>query len=153
MIEVSVQLNETPETVDLISKIAQDQRRFGLFRSIARLLFHSWWAETFRLQGARRGHAPWKPLNPNYAAWKVAHGKPNKILQYTGHLMGSPNIIREDATSLLWGTKIPYAKYHQDPVERGRPPKREIIFITEADKQELSRFTARFIDKILRMKA
>ncbi len=67
-----------------------------------------------------------------------------------GHLQGSPETFYDGRTSLIWGSDVPYAPYHQAPTVKGRPPKREIIFITRQDKKELADFVGSFIDNVLR---
>lgn len=150
MVSVEVDLKTTPKVLTALSKIVKNQKSYGMFRSIARLLFHSWWSQTFLKGGARRGHVKWRPLKPEYAAWKIRRGLSRATLQFTGHLLGSPNIIEERKTSLVWGTRIPYAKYHQAPTVPGHPPKREIIFITKQDRDELGAFTVRFIERVMK---
>ncbi len=152
MISVDVDFNNTLDVLHAVESIAQNQRKWGLFRKMARFLFHSWWGETFARSGARRGHPAWKPLNERYAIWKAKQGKSKAILRYYGHLQASPNILGESKTTLQWGTNIPYAQYHQAPTKPGRPPKREIIFVTRKDESEIESFVRDFIDNVLRKK-
>jgi len=149
VVSVSVNLNATPAMLNSLRSIVTNQRTYGLFRSMANLLFTTWWAETFRKQGARRGHTAWVPLKPAYQRWKVAHKRSPKIMQYYGHLQRSVQILEETATTLVWGTKIPYSEYHQAPTVKGRPPKRELVFITDSDVREMERFIVKFSEAIL----
>ncbi len=147
---VTIDFHNTLHILNAVKMIAKNQRKYKLFRKIAKLLFHSWWGETFQKQGARRGHPRWRPLNPKYARWKRVHGKATQPLILTGHLQGSPQILADHKTRLLWGTKVPYAGYHQAPTVSGRPPKREMVFITTRDKGELKLFVEKFIENVLR---
>lgn len=42
----------------------------------------------FQTEGAYGG-APWKPLNPEYAAWKESRVGPNPMLVFTGKMRGA----------------------------------------------------------------
>ena len=147
---ITIDFHNTLHILRAVEEIAKNQRKYRLFRKIARLLFHSWWGEAFRKQGARRGHPRWRSLKPKYVAWKRAHGKSTKPLILSGHLQGSPQVLSEYKTRLIWGTKVPYAGYHQKPTVSGRPPKREMIFITARDKVELELFVKKFIENVLK---
>jgi hypothetical protein len=67
----------------------------------------------------------WAPLSPAYAAWKAAHYPGKTILRRTDALFRSLNFERgqpgpggifiAEARSLVVGTSVPYAQYHQTP--------------------------------------
>jgi len=158
VISVDIDLREWEGVSGRLSDISAHPEKYKLFSGMANLLLRSWWAETFRLGGARRGHQAWVPLNPDYLEWKMRQGKAKTIMQYTGDLLGSINsgdpstggIIDRGTSWLVWGTQIPYARHHQEGgTVQGRPPKRELLFITGEDRDEMQRFTASFIDREL----
>ena len=105
----------------------------------------------FKREGAVSGWDRWRPLNPVYAAWKRKHGFGSKILVKTGRLKrslvsGSPDTIFESKPkSMVVGTRVPYAKYHQ--LGTSKMPKREPIRLTEPQK----RFWVQIIHKFLKV--
>jgi len=153
MIEATtIDASGTLNVFGLVEQFAKSPESFHAFSNMADLLLRSWWGETFEKQGARRGHEPWKPLSPMYATYKREQGQPARTMIATGHLQASPKILRETANSLSWGTDIPYAQYHQRPPKEGRPPQRELIFITNEDIGELEDFLHTFLEKQARSK-
>ena len=148
-VSVKIKREQLDYALSTLREVAKSQRRYSLFRRFVTLIADSWWAETFWKQGARRGHPLWAPLSDRYLKWKVRHGKSDMALILTGHLQGSHGILSETDTTLTWGTNIPYAEYHQNPSIPGRPPKREIVFITEDDKTELGEFCKTFLRTML----
>lgn len=132
----------------------KEPQKFGLWKRLTMFLFMSWIAEAFSKSGRRRGHAEWVPLSPKYKAWKTsAHSRRGKKGTYgpysgkplirLGHLQGSfllgasGNVFKQGRTEMFFGTKIPYAQHHQDGTDR--IPKREIVFITGRDEEEMSK--------------
>jgi phage gpG-like protein len=95
---------------------------------------------TFASQGARIGQN-WKPLSPAYAKWKAVKYPGQPILRASdrmfGSLLGANGEAVEDVQrqSLAYGTRTPYAKYHQ----RGTPrmAQRRFLAMTEADRREI----------------
>jgi phage gpG-like protein len=75
--------------------------------------------EKFSTEGAAGEHGEWAALAPDYAAWKEQHYPGKTILQRDGTLIDSfqigngNNVNRQDASSLEFGSKVPYAVYHQ----------------------------------------
>ena len=65
----------------------------------------------------------------------------------SGHLQGSPTVVFRSSTELFWGTNVPYSSYHQDG--EGYMPKRELVFITARDKQEMQSFIVEFFERFL----
>lgn len=68
----------------------------------------------------------WAALSPRYAAWKQEHYPGKTILRrtdallrsmtlYSGGQVGAQGIFVADARSLVLGTSVAYAKYHQLP--------------------------------------
>ncbi len=75
--------------------------------------------ENFRTQGAASGF-PWKPLEPQYASWKIENYGANGVLVRSGDLERSLTMnsgrgaVRDmGARTAEFGTKLPYAKFHQ----------------------------------------
>ena len=95
---------------------------------------------TFATQGQRIGQ-PWRPLSATYAKYKAVKFPGQPILRASdrmfGSLVGSNNEAVEDVErqSLTYGTRTPYAKYHQ----RGTPrmAKRRFLTVTETDRREI----------------
>jgi phage gpG-like protein len=89
------------------------------------------------------GSGGWKPLSPNYAAWKSKFYPGRKILELSGLLResvtdGNPWTIREiQPLKLRLGTKINYAIYHQKGTHR--MPARPVIQFSEDDKTRWSK--------------
>ncbi len=106
------------------------------FREIAES-FKGIMRKQFATEGSY-GSGGWAPLSPTYEEWKSLNFPGKKILEATGllkdSLTGENDYFVEEMTkdSLLLGTQIDYAKYHQ----RGTDwmPKRALIQLTEADK-------------------
>lgn len=96
----------------------------------------------FTRQGAVQGWAKWKPLNPEYLAWKKANGWSPKIMVQGGRTAHSLTdrkaadfIEHMTPKSLEIGTRVPYAHFHQKPGDKSRNPKREVIRVTENQKK------------------
>ncbi len=92
-------------------------------------------------QGAFQGNKMWDRLSPLYADWKFDHFGALPILTLTGALRNSltipgaeGNINEITDTSMIVGTNIPYAIYHQKGTSRmpARPP----IRLSEEQKKE-----------------
>jgi len=153
-VKIEIEDEKVRGMLERIRRKVKDPKRFGLWRRLTFLLFMSWIAETFRLQGARRGHRAWKKLNPKYRQWKIAHRKSGRALIDTGHLqasfvVGAPdNVYKEENLEMVFGTKVPYAVHHQSPKIPGRPPKREIVFITRQDRKEIDDVVKKWIVEV-----
>lgn len=148
MINVVLDLTEWTNLRDRLLPLVQRPEEHRMFTQIANLLMKSWWGQTFTLQGARRGHARWAPLNPEYAAWKQRNLGHQRALLYHGHLMGSVRVLYRGPNVLDWGTDNPYARWHQDGVP-GRLPKREMLFVMSSDVREMENFIALFVREFL----
>lgn len=101
----------------------------------------------FVSQGSKSGK-PWLPLDNEYGRWKLANHGPLPILVLTGkmkdsltNLRGRPNEI--DRKRAVFGTKIPYAKFHQ--YGTSKMPKRKIVFVPPLFAQGLARQAANHI--------
>jgi phage gpG-like protein len=76
------------------------------------------WKKQFAQEGGYTNRSRWSPLSPRYAAWKQRHYPGKPILQLTGALFNSltrrPFGVEEiTAHTMVIGTDVPYAKYHQ----------------------------------------
>lgn len=93
--------------------------------------------------GGGRGGKKWAPLSRAYSRWKerVAPGRP--ILVLKGDLVLSlttqtgDTIQNEQPLSLSLGTKLPYAKYHQNGTRR--MPARPLLVILQKDADQMAR--------------
>jgi phage gpG-like protein len=101
----------------------------------------------FDTEGAHTGEK-WPELAISTQRDRARHGFPPKhpILQRTHRLMDSltravdPDHIEEpSADSLRFGTRVPYAVYHQSSRPRHKIPFRPPVGLTEADKREIVR--------------
>lgn len=98
--------------------------------------------EAFDQEG--NGSGRWLPLSKRYGEWKARHFPGKKILQLTGRLRGSlvsgghsDSITRKTKNYLFIGSKVPYAKYHQQGTTRmvARPP----ISLTTKQRGDIGR--------------
>jgi phage gpG-like protein len=79
-------------------------------------------------------------LRPKYKAWKEKHLHfAYPILKASGRLEtsltqpGGENILRfPNATTLEWGTSVPYGIYHQSESPRKKMPRRPFLLVTDA---------------------
>lgn len=79
--------------------------------------------QNFRSQGAASGF-PWQPLDPQYSSWKTANYGSKGVLVRSGDLKNSLTMnsgrgaIRDmGLRTAEFGTKLPYAKFHQAGTE------------------------------------
>jgi phage gpG-like protein len=103
-------------------RFGQILRRSRDFRAVFRWMFQELQEahrENFRTQGAASGF-PWKPLEPQYASWKIENYGANGVLVRSGDLERSLTMnsgrgaVRDiGARTAEFGTKLPYAKFHQ----------------------------------------
>lgn len=105
------------------------------FRDTLRV-FEGHLSHVFDDENASGVSGTWRPLSPRYRRWKDRFFPGNKILVRTGALrlslttMGHPAGIRHaDATSLVYGTTLPWGYYHQvgGTTKKGRPPHRPLF--------------------------
>lgn len=102
----------------------------------------------FASQGAV-GSGGWAPLKPSTLAKKAAEGLSPNILQATGALMesltsvgaGNREVVTRD--SLIFGSSIPYGRYHQSGTSR--MPKRRPIEFSETDRRGFMRTLQRYV--------
>jgi phage gpG-like protein len=95
------------------------------------------------------GNGTWQPLSTSTIAFKARHGLDPRILRATGALRASL-ISREDPAhiriaqpqSLVFGTLVEYAKYHQKG--RGVPVRKPLGF-TENAKREAVKTIQRYV--------
>jgi phage gpG-like protein len=96
----------------------------------------------------RTGSGGWAPLKPRTVATKAARGLDPRILRATNRLRKSltnktsPDAIFEfDADSMFFGTRVPYAAFHQTgtrrmparkPVELSERSRRKVVKIIQA---------------------
>lgn len=146
MVSMQINIRKAVDDINKTRAIFQNQRKYRLFRTMAELLMKTYFAETFDKEGARRGHPRWIPLSPLYSAYKASNGRTTKPLILTGHGRASGKILRENRNSLEFGTEIPYMKYHQDG---DGVPKREFLFLTSGDLNEIGIFLGNMIQPIL----
>lgn len=88
------------------------------------------------------GEGTWQPLSPGYAAWKAKKYPGRRIMVQTGALAesltdrnGQFSVRRVDRRGGEWGTRVPYAQFHDKGTKRA--PKRRIIIITTAFRKDI----------------
>jgi len=103
--------------------------------------------DLFDLEGQSRsmatgqfGPGHWAPLSPVYRAWKERHFPGKKILERTGKLkeslewngrrLGRYGFFQATTDSVVFGTDVPYAKYHKSGTPR--MPAREFLPVPDA---------------------
>jgi phage gpG-like protein len=77
-----------------------------------------WLRKQFNAEGAQGAHGKWAALSTTYAKRKATLYPGKKILQASGAMMddllSESNEGETTEKTMLYGTKIPYAIYHQD---------------------------------------
>jgi phage gpG-like protein len=100
--------------------------------------------EQFETKGARLG-TPWKPLTPEYRAWKIKRGDPNQPLVLTGSLrdsfMGKGRWAIRDwrTSSAKFGSRHPLAHIHSKGTDGGKIPARPILRATPEMKKHIKK--------------
>ena len=110
--EIQVSLSRFGERIKNFKPFWMEYVAPTLYRDIRR---------NFETQGSYVGG--WRPLSPAYASWKARHYPGKTILrrtdalfrslQFDGAQPGPEGIFVADETSMVLGTSVPYAKYHQ----------------------------------------
>mgnify|MGYP001558528499 CR=1 FL=1 len=101
----------------------------------------------------RRGGSEWVKLSPKYKAWKDWHYPGRPILVRTGDLkqslveFGGNHIFRAERTSMTFGSRIPYAGYHQSGT-RTMPSRPPIQTIQKKDSQAVVKIMQAYIAKV-----
>lgn len=106
--------------------------------------------EAFSTEGAHFGNGEkWAPLSPSYAASKPPVPPPYGILYRTGRMHRSvtndsdpDNIKIMTASAAMFGTKVEYAKYHQEGT--GKMPARVFVKARETYRKLLIRAMATY---------
>lgn len=110
-------------------------------------------AEQFDSEGAAGGKK-WKDLSKRYKAQKIKRYGAKPILHATGALRAamtsktSDTIYQKDRNSMILGTSLKYAIYHQRG--GGNLPQREVIRFSESQKTKLQKGFQRGLIKELR---
>lgn len=112
-------------------------------------------AKQFQTQGAYASGG-WPPLSENYrkrkarmvAQRKMIHGRPAtrmEILRLTDRMRRSlvnrtdpEHVERVTATTLEWGTRVPYMPFHQNPGPKGGKQRR-VLELSERKRQQYMR--------------
>jgi len=110
--------------------------------------FHEVEKKQFESEGGY-GSGGWDALSSSTLKQKERAGFPSTIMVRTGELKDSltgsnPGAIEEvKPLYLKVGTTVHYALYHQKG--RGRPPRRPLIDLTEADKTRWMKFVHKYL--------
>ena len=110
------------DTSRVVRRFGKILRRSQNFKPVFRWVFQELQEahrDNFRTGGAASGF-PWKPLEPQYASWKIENYGANGVLVRTGDLRSSLTMnsgrgaVRDmGARTAEFGTKIPSAQFHQ----------------------------------------
>lgn len=118
--------------------VEKTEHRLSSFKSVFR------WAEKelsqmYSDRVMASGAGTWKPLDPEYGAWKSIHFPGSPILVRSGGLLASLKkfpIHKIDDYEATFGTNVEVAKFHQ--YGTWKMPQRKIIFSTPEFAQRLS---------------
>ena len=104
-------------------------------------------------QFATEGHGEWPPLADSTLRQKAALGYPPDPLIRTRTLYDSltdpSRAAQTTPRSMVWGTDVPYAHYHQDGGSiAGRPPRRPVLDLTVEDRRRFERTMLSWINKL-----
>jgi phage gpG-like protein len=90
----------------------------------------------------RTGSGGWAPLKPRTVASKTARGLDPRILRATNRLRKSltnktsgDSVFEYDADSMLFGTRVPYAAFHQRGTRR--MPARKPVELSERNRRQV----------------
>jgi phage gpG-like protein len=99
-----------------LAQAVTDWRKY-IWPGVRRDALRPWLRKQFASQGIQGSHGKWAALSPVYAAWKSKRYPGKPILQASGAMMkdllSEINEGETTARSMLYGTRIPYALYHQ----------------------------------------
>lgn len=115
----------------------------------AELLKHST-GKNFLSEGVYGTGGRWKPLNPEYEAWKQQHYPGRPIMVRTGELRNALLVrgVRElTGRRLVYGVSgsaEKYAHYHQ--TGEGKMPQRKIVALTQQDRRGIDRIFATWLN-------
>jgi phage gpG-like protein len=106
--------------------------------------------DQFESQGAfLQGGVEWTPLSPEYAKRKPEPPAPFGILYRSGDLYrslaleGGDHIKQVGTHEGIYGSSVPYGRYHQDGT--GKMPQRKIIIVLNKLRQRLARTTLTYL--------
>ena len=119
---MSARMKVTVDTSRLRRRFAAMTRRSQDFKPVFRWVMQELQKahrDNFKSEGAASGF-PWQPLDPQYASWKLKNYGDKGILARTGDLENSLTMnsgrgaIRDiGLRTAEFGTRIPYAQFHQ----------------------------------------
>lgn len=100
--------------------------------------------DQFSSQGGAGRRGAWVHLSPAYAAWKASVVGSKPILQFSGKMVqsltgsGGQTIYEAEPQTLVLGSAVPYAAYHQTGTET-MPQRRPIDISTAQESQYFGR--------------
>ena len=104
----------------------------------------------------RRGGSEWAKLSPKYKIWKDYFYPGRPILVRTGDLkqslveFGGNHIFKAERASMTFGSRIPYAGYHQSGT-RTMPARPPIQMIQKKDGLAVAKIMQAYISKVWRI--
>ena len=125
----------------MLSRSTEKIRDLRPFLDAAGNLLRQIMGEQFSSEGSRGGE-PWAPLSSRYSAYKLSRWGQQPILVASRAMResltdpgGSHIERRPERDTLEFGTRVPYAVYHQTGTER--MPQRKILDLVERDRRNL----------------
>lgn len=93
--------------------------------------------------------ARWARLKPSSIRARAAKGYGGKpILQNTGRLKSNYFVKYRTSSMLVWGTDVPYAKYHQ--LGTSKMKARKILAINKTMREGLKDIFSQYINELIR---
>lgn len=139
---------DTSEVRTLLTGMAARMTNYYTVSEEAKVYLEAANAANFAANGLPSGG--WAPLQPQTAAWKLAHGYPTETLVASGelfesvtHFAGTGSQIRPKSAE--FGTTVSYAKFHQYGAPRAHLPKRQVVFEPPGFAELIAEATAQHI--------
>lgn len=140
------------DTSNVRSRFAAMTRRSRDFRPVFRWVMQELQKahrDNFRTQGASSGF-PWSPLDPQYASWKLENYGAKGILVRSGDLQRSLTMnsgrgaVRDiGSRTAEFGTRLPYAKFHQSGTSK--MAQRKPLFVPRLMAERTGNVVAEYI--------
>ena len=140
MLQVTFDIEGVRELSRSIQKIADEVKEWSpAFREVSDYMYDAFAKEVFSSEGMSVGE-PWKPLSPEYAAWKARHYPGKGILVRTGKMQKSFRQQSGKDFAMIDNPSIPYFVYHQSRfISRDKLPRRVMLRLGESQKTTIIR--------------
>ena len=109
-----------------LASAVQDWRKY-IWPGVRKNAIRPWLKKQFDSEGAQGAHGKWAALSSSYARFKKVNYPTAKLLTASGlmkrTLLRESNEGETTPRTMLYGTKIPYALYHQTGTKFKKGPK------------------------------